>query len=258
MSPNLSGVFVVSGGLGGLGGASARAVLRSGGEVLITGRRKSGEVGHLLDRLAETAGCKRDRVSYLCVEGNGVDQYTGVFENLRVRGAVLSAATVTAQPVLEVTMEALTEMFAVNTFGAFALAQAAARRMRELGEGGAIITFSSIAASRPQPSNSVYGATKAAMDAFMRYMAIELGQYNIRGNSLVIGTVGDEGMAARTLAEMPEFAAQVNSAMPMRRMGTAEEFGRIVAWLLSDDAEYINGAEIAFDGASSLAPAYSR
>lgn len=254
----LSGVYVISGGLGGLGGASARAILRSGGDVLVTGRREQDEVEDQLEQMTETAECARDRVSYLRVQGTDVEQYTEIFADIPVHGAILSAATVTAQPILEVTTAALTEMFQANALGAFALAQAAARRMVEHGEGGGIVAFSSIAARRPQPQNSVYGATKSAVDAFMRYMALELGHYNIRANSLVIGTVGDEGMAARHLAVMPEFADQVLQAMPMRRMGTAEEFGKVVAWLMSDDAEYINGAEIAFDGGSSLSPSYSR
>lgn len=254
----LSGVYAISGGLGGLGSVSARMILRSGGEVVLTGRRRPAEVEDELARLADAAGCDRGRISYARVQGADVAQYAEVFEGVRIRGAVLSAATVTAGHILEVSTRTLIDTFTVNALGAFAFAQAAARRMRDHGEGGGIVAFSSIASRRPQPGNSVYGATKSALEAFMRYMAIELGEYNIRANTIAIGTVGEEGMAARHMVENPEFARRIISAMPMRRLGTADEFGRVVAWLMSDDAEYINGAEIAFDGGSRLSPSYAR
>lgn len=251
----LAGTYAISGGLGGLGKASALSILQWGGDVLLTGRRRTDEVEGDLVGLADAAQCDRGRIAYQQLDRVDVGLLTKVFAGHPLRGAVLGAATLRNGSVLELSPADVTEVLSVNAIDSFFFAQVAARRILELGTRGSIVAMSSIASSRPQQANMPYGASKAALEAMIKYMAFELAPHEIRANNLLIGTA-DSGLAAQVMAAQPEYAERIRAAMPMRRLGTPEEVGRAVAWLLSDQSSYVTGADIAIDGASSLAPSY--
>ena len=136
-------------------------------------------------------------------------------------------------------------ILAVNTTAPLVVAQEVARNMIERKVAGAIVNVSSQASLVALPGHTAYCASKAALDSLTRTMAQELGPHGIRVNS-VNPTVILTEMAAHWLepAKRDPMLAQI----PLRRFGTPPDVAHMVAFLLSDSAAMITGAEIKVDG----------
>jgi 3alpha(or 20beta)-hydroxysteroid dehydrogenase len=114
--------------------------------------------------------------------------------------------------------------------------------------GGAIVNISSVAGLRGSPGAIAYSATKWALRGMTKAAAVEYAPRRIRVNSVHPGPIDTEMLNVRT----PEQNQRRVAMVPMQRMGTAEEVAKLVLFLLSDDAAYITGAEVAIDGGVSL------
>ena len=117
-----------------------------------------------------------------------------------------------------------------------------------MGPGGRVLAISSYGSLRAFPTYANLGASKAALEAWVRFFAEELGPRDINVNALNAGVVqtdsaeffyGQQGMAPM---------ASVLARVPKGRAATAEEVARPAAFLLSDDASYITGAVLMVDG----------
>jgi NAD(P)-dependent dehydrogenase (short-subunit alcohol dehydrogenase family) len=109
--------------------------------------------------------------------------------------------------------------------------------------GGSIVNISSVFADRGQVVRAAYAAAKHGIRGLTRSAAIDYAARGIRINELQPGVI-DTPLHSADYARVREFA----SLIPAHRMGTTEEIAATVAFLLSDDASYINGAHIAVDG----------
>ena len=150
---------------------------------------------------------------------------------------VNNAGVVTAKPFFDLTIADFDITFAVDVRASFLLAQAVARRMTS---GGSIVNITSVHEHIPRPNLSVYAAAKAALGMLTKGLALELGDLNIRVNSVapgVIATPRNEG-DAHTL----------DSEVPLGRAGKPEEVANLVSWLCSDEAAYVTGASYIIDG----------
>ncbi len=103
---------------------------------------------------------------------------------------------------------------------------------------GAVVNISSFAALEPSVDRPVSSTMRAALANFTKLYAREYASFNIRMNSLLPGYVD-------SYAVTPEILASI----PMGRVGTVEEVAKTIAFLLSDDAAFITGQNIVFDGA---------
>lgn len=148
----------------------------------------------------------------------------------------------------DVTEEVWDKHFDINMKGTYLNCQAASAIMKEQGRGGSIVAISSISALVGGGPQTAYTPTKAGIKSLMQSLAIALGPYGIRCNSLLPGCiltdinrwqVGDPEAPMRKYFE---------NRIPLRRVGTPEDLGGIAAFLCSDSASYINGAEILVDG----------
>ncbi len=158
----------------------------------------------------------------------------------RIDVLVNNAGVVTAKPFLDLTVADFDLTFAVDVRASFLLAQAAARHMRDQGEGGSIVNITSVHEHIPRPDFSAYAAAKAALGMLTKSLALELAQYDIRVNSVapgVIATVRNE-----------QDAQSLNSEVPLGRPGKPEEVAALVAFLCSDEAAYITGSSYIIDG----------
>jgi L-rhamnose 1-dehydrogenase len=135
---------------------------------------------------------------------------------------------------------------AVNLKGAFLCSQAAARAMVDAGAGGRIIGMSSISAIVGGSLQSHYCPTKAGVRALMNSLAIVLGKHGITCNSVLPGTIVTP-LNDAFLAD-PEVGAHYRERIPVGRIGEPRDVAGAVAFLASDDAAYVNGAEILVDG----------
>ncbi|MFE9660121.1 SDR family oxidoreductase [Streptomyces sp. NPDC005955] len=140
----------------------------------------------------------------------------------------------------------------LNARGSMLVAAAAARQMIDGGAGGSITLLSSIAAVRGdagEPS-AAYSASKGAVEALTRQLAVEWGPDGIRCNAVAPGVI-DTPMT--TVSGDPEAFAQVLQRIPARRLGTAEEVARVCVFLASEESSYVSGVVVAVDGGQGAA-----
>ena len=132
--------------------------------------------------------------------------------------------------------------------GFFLCSQAAAREMVKQGEGGSIVSTSSVHARRAWPTDTGYGVAKAGILRLTESMALDLGQYGIRCNAVMPGYMNTDhvfGTEAPAVGSAPE---QLHPFIPTKREGTPEDIGRAVAFLCSPAAGNITGASLPVDG----------
>ena len=164
------------------------------------------------------------------------------------------------QRFVDVSPTDLARNFEVNTFGVFYCGQAAARAMIKLGTSGRIINTASMAAKQGGvPFLADYVASKFAVLGLTQAMAFELAPHGIRVNSVCPGFVATP-MQTRELAweaslraSDPETVKQmwINDT-PLARLQTPEDVAKVVAFLASDDAEFITGESISVNGGAFM------
>jgi NAD(P)-dependent dehydrogenase (short-subunit alcohol dehydrogenase family) len=136
--------------------------------------------------------------------------------------------------------------------------QAVAPHIIQGGRGGAIINVASTEALRAAPGFAVYAACKAGVVSFTKTMALELAAHNIRSFALAPDMISTPGLAPLMNASAPEQQAARDRYIPNGRMGLPEEFGRVVAFLASDLASYLNGVTLPVDAGATAAAGWYR
>jgi 3alpha(or 20beta)-hydroxysteroid dehydrogenase len=236
-------VVLISGGARGQGAAEARLLVSEGAKVVI---------GDVLEaegrRLAEELGPAAVFLRHDVTEEVGWAKAVEAAEALGgLHGMVNNAGIYIPASVLETGAALFEQHMRVNQLGCFLGMKAVAEPMQRSG-GGSIVNISSVAGLRGSPGAIAYSATKWALRGMTKAAAIDFAPRGIRVNSVHPGPIDTEMLRVRT-AEQNQ---QRLLAVPMKRMGTAEEVARLVLFLLSDDSLYITGAEIAIDGGASV------
>jgi 3-oxoacyl-[acyl-carrier protein] reductase len=163
----------------------------------------------------------------------------------RVDILVNNAGIYEFQPLEQVTPEHFHKQFDLNVLGLILTSQEAVKHIGP--SGGAIINIGSVAATAGLPGTSVYGGTKAAVDAVTRALAKELGPKKIRVNSINPGMVETEGWHAAGIAES-DFRKQVEATTPLGRIGQPQDIAPAVVFLASNDATWITGETLFISG----------
>lgn len=144
----------------------------------------------------------------------------------------------------------------VNLLGVMVCLQAAAKHMVSDGGGGRLLATSSIAGIRGEPHIAAYSASKGAVAALIKALAVELADYNITANAVAPGQIATELNTADALifarregTDLQDFQADyISSHIPTRRIGTPEEVAALFAFLASDEAAFITGTVTRIDG----------
>jgi enoyl-[acyl-carrier protein] reductase I len=121
----------------------------------------------------------------------------------------------------------------------------AAEPLLEAAGGGSILTMTYLGGERAVPHYNVMGVAKATLDSSVQYLAWDLGQKNIRVNSISAGPV--RTLAARSIAGFTTMEAMFEERAPLHRHVTADDVGAAAAYLLSDDAQNISGTKLYVD-----------
>lgn len=138
-------------------------------------------------------------------------------------------------------------LLSTNLMGVVSCCREAARRMASRRE-GAIVTVSSVAAQRPGRGQSNYAASKGAIEAFTRALAVELAPRRVRVNAVAPGLIEtDMTKELRSLA--PE---ELQRRILLKRLGTPEEVAKVIAFLCGNDASYVTGQVWNVDGGFKL------
>jgi NAD(P)-dependent dehydrogenase (short-subunit alcohol dehydrogenase family) len=233
---------IVTGASRGIGAAIARALDRAGARVAVVARSRAaleGVAAEMSNRPLVLAMDLADPEA----PGRLVAQ---AGERLGAIDVLVNNAAAAARlPVQELDAELVDQLYAVNVRAPLLLIAALAPSMLERGS-GVIISVSSVSAVVGTPRRAAYAATKGAIDAATRSLAIELGPHGIRLNSVAPGVVDTE-LWARNKA-IPGVIEQIEALTPLRRWSTPEDVADVVAFLASDGARFITGETICVDG----------
>ncbi len=150
-------------------------------------------------------------------------------------------------PVTETSLSEWDQVMRVNLMGAASFARAVGAALMAAGGGGRIVNVSSIAALTGLPNIGPYNATKAAMDALTRTMAVELGSSAVCCNSVAPGTIATE-MVDELLSANPALKERFISKTPLGRVGVTDEAAWPIVFLLTDAAAFLTGQTIVVDG----------
>ena len=151
------------------------------------------------------------------------------------------------KPAHKVTIEDVETIFKINVMSAFALSSIAVEFMLKEKIKGQVLNIGSTSGEAGVANNSLYCATKGAMHLMTKAMAVELGEKGIRVNVLAPGTILSEGVGGR-LNNDPVKAKRLMNTIPSGRFGSPDEVASCAAFMVSDEADYMNGAVILLDG----------
>jgi meso-butanediol dehydrogenase / (S,S)-butanediol dehydrogenase / diacetyl reductase len=167
----------------------------------------------------------------------------------RIDAVVNNAAVLRYEPIEAVTEETVDLMLGAGLKAAYWGAQALLRHM-DPERGGSIVSYSSPVAFRGYPNSAIYSSIKGAVAAMTRTLAAELGPRKVRVNALAPGSVPTPATAG--VVDEAEYDRRRKS-IPLRRLGQESDNNNALAFLLSKDAEFINGIVLHVDGGIAAA-----
>jgi NAD(P)-dependent dehydrogenase (short-subunit alcohol dehydrogenase family) len=162
---------------------------------------------------------------------------------------VNNAAVAARLPITETSAACIDEMLAVNVRAMLVMCGAVVPSMKERGW-GSIVNLSSVSGLVGTPHRAAYAATKGAIDAATRSLALELGPSNIRVNSVAPGVVDTE-LWAKNKA-VPGVVEAVNALTPLGRWAVPQDIADVIVFLCSDAARFVTAQTIAVDGGMGM------
>ena len=176
-----------------------------------------------------------------------------IFADIRARGYLLTTLVCNAanlgigQKTMEVDMAEFTDVLNTNVGWNFMLAREAARQMTEAG-GGSIVFITSNTAYRAIPDRVAYGASKGALLSMMRALALDLGKYNIKVNSVLPGMIKTE----RWKNNYNDCRNALSNYTPLHDIAEFEDVANAAYFLGSEQSRNSTGAELSVDGGNLI------
>ena len=237
-------VVIVTGASRGIGASIARIATGLGAHVVGVARSESALRATLEELPTESRAVVGDVADPVVAD----EAVAAARELGRLWGLVNNAGIGSGYtPVVDTPLADWDEVMRVNLIGAAAFARAVGTALVAAGDGGRIVNVSSIAGLTGLPNIAPYNATKAAMDALTRTMAVELGPANVCCNSVAPGTIATE-MVDELLTANPALKERFISKTALGRVGVTEEAAWPIVFLLTDAAAFLTGQTIVVDG----------
>ena len=233
-------MVLITGGTHGIGRACVERLARDGRQVVFTGRDRT--AGDALQRAAAGSAYVPGNVAVEADCRHVVDEALRL-GNGRLDGLVNNAGMSSRSPFAESTAAEWDEIMAVNVRSAFLFTRFALGALAAVK--GAVVNISSIAGKMGEEGLAIYAASKAAMIGLTQSLALEFGD-QVRFNAVCPGQVATRMM--KTISNDPVAKRKLELRIPAGRFAEPSEIASVVAWLLSSQASYVNGAVITADG----------
>lgn len=237
-------IALVTGGSRGLGKAIALQLAKDGAQVVVnyaTSSDKAEEVVAAITSGGGKASAMKADVSNLEEVEKMVDTIYEQFGRIDI--LVNNAGITRDELLISMEREDWDRVIAVNLGGLFNCSKAVAKYMM-MQKSGRIINMSSVAGERGGRGQSNYAASKGAVNAFTRSVAMELAPKKVTVNAVAPGVVETE-MSSTVIRRAKDI---ILNSVALKRLGQPEEIAKVVAFLASDDASYITGEIIRVDG----------
>lgn len=240
-------IVVITGGNSGIGMATAKLFKQEGASVAISGRDQK-----TLNEAAKSIGEGTIAVKADVTRLTDLDRlFSTVTEKLgKIDVLFANAGVAKFAPVADTSEATYDEVFDINVKGAFFTVQKA---LPHLNDGASILLNTTFLTHTGTAGTSVYSASKAAVRSFIRTLATELVDRNIRVNAVSPGPIqtpiyGRLGLPGEVVQQM---AQSILATVPMKRFGQPEEVARAALFLGSSSASYITGVELNVDGGTA-------
>ena len=235
--------ILVTGAASGIGRATAIECAKMGAKVIVTDRTE--------ERLNETLNQLEGNGHQMIIADLNIPEDINalVEECPALNGLVNNAGIVKGKPVGHLKLEDLQDVYQINVFGVALLTKGLLRK-RKMAKGSSIVFTSSISTYLSAAGLSVYASSKAAINAYMRTCALELGTKGIRCNSVLPGTVETPFIDGVFFSE--DDKKQDLKLYPLERYGKPTDIAYGIVYLLSDASAWVTGTELVIDGGRML------
>lgn len=251
---------LVTGASSGIGRASAMALAAAGASVAVNYRGSPDEADAVVAEIEKAGGRAIAVQADVSKEDEVIAMFGEAEDRLGPLDIVMSNAGIQKDAAIgEMSLDDWNAVISVNLTGSFLVGREAIKRFRAKGRRsgvsralGKLVFDSSVHQVIPWAFHVNYAASKGGIHLLMRSLAQEVAEEGIRVNAVAPGAIAT-GINAE---EREEDASGIKKLIPYGRIGDPEDIGRIVAWLVSDAADYIVGQTIFADGGMSLYPGF--
>ena len=235
--------ILITGASSGIGRATAIECSKLGATCVLTGRNKE----RLQETMSQLVG---DGHQYIIADLSTQEGIDILAEQAPILdGVVNNAGTGRKKPMAFIKGEDLNYVFQTNTFAPILIIKALLKK-KKIARGASLVFTSSIAAFSSDLGNSIYGASKSALMAYMHYCARELAEKQIRANTVHPGMVETKLIHGGAVSE-EELQADMQR-YPLKRYGQPEEVAHMMIYLLSDASAWVTGQSFVIDGGITL------
>lgn len=235
--------ILITGASSGIGRATAIECSRMGAKCVISGRNEE----RLNDTFVHLEGEGHVQIIADLSTQDGIDTIVDAAPILD--GVVNNAGQGYNRPISFYKRSDLEMVFSTNTFAPMLLTKGLYKQ-KKIKKGGSIVFTASIAVNETALGNGIYGASKGAIDSFMRYCAQEFSMKKIRANAVLPGMIETKLIHRGIYSE--EDLQKAMEEYPLKRYGTPEEVAWAIIYLLSDASAWVTGSSLLIDGGKML------